>query len=294
MRSALVFGGSGQIGVPVIERLLADGWQVVAVSRTPQADRERLTWLRGDLQQAQGLPAQVDAIFSLGPLDHFSQWYERTALVAPRVVAFGSTSLETKQDSSDGLERDLAGRLHEAETRIFRAAERQRAGATLLRPTLVYGAGRDKSLTRIALLAQRSGFFVLPRDADGLRQPVHVQDLAAAAFAVIDNSDTFGRSYALPGGEALPYMEMIERTLASLQPPARLIRLPATLFKAALAIAHVFGKMQGLGDAAVARMGEDLVFDAEPARRDFGYAPRGFNPTAGMFALSPKGTSLGA
>lgn len=285
MRNALVFGGSGQIGVPVIERLLASGWQVVAVSRTPQADRERLTWLRGDLQQADGLPGQVDAIFSLGPLDHFSHWYEHTALVAPRVVAFGSTSLETKQDSSDGLERDLAGRLHEAETRIFQAADRQRAGATLLRPTLVYGAGRDKSLTRIALLAQRSGFFVLPRDADGLRQPVHVQDLAAAAFAVIDKSDTFGHGYALPGGEALPYMEMIERTLASLQPPARLIRLPAALFEATLATARVFGKMQGLGDAAVARMREDLVFDAEPARRDFGYAPRGFNPTAAMFSL---------
>ena len=68
----------------------------------------------------------------------------------------------------------------------------------------------------------------------------------------------------------------------------------ATLFKAALATAHAFGKMRGLGDAAVARMGEDLVFDAEAARRDFGYAPRGFNPTASMFELPPKGTSPGA
>lgn len=294
MRSALVFGGSGQIGVPVIERLLADGWRVVAVSRTPQEDRKRLAWLRGDLQQADGLPGQVDAIFSLGPLDHFSFWYERTAVVAPRVIAFGSTSLETKQDSSDGLERDLAGRLHEAETRVFQNAERQRAGATLLRPTLVYGAGRDKSLTRIALLAQRSGFFVLPRDANGLRQPVHVQDLADATFAVIDKGATFGRSYALPGGEALPYMEMVERTLASLQQPARVIRLPAALFKTALTAAHMFGKMQGLGDAAVARMREDLVFDVEPARRDFGYTPRGFHPSASMFVLPPKGTSFGA
>jgi hypothetical protein len=52
--------------------------------------------------------------------------------------------------------------------------------------------------------------------------------------------------------------------------------------------------MQGLGDAAVARMGEDLVFDAEAARRDFGYAPRAFNPTDAMFSLSPKGASFGA
>src|SRR3546814_9131586 len=43
-------------------------------------------------------------------------------------------------------------------------------------------------------------------------------------------------------------------------------------FKAALAGAHALGKMQSLGSAAVARMHEDLVFDVEPARQDFGYS----------------------
>jgi hypothetical protein len=57
------------------------------------------------------------------------------------------------------------------------------------------------------------------------------------------------------------------------------------LFKAALAGAHALGKMQSLGGAAVARMQQDLVFDIEPARRDFGYAPRAFQPTSGMFSL---------
>lgn len=285
MRSALVFGGSGQIGVPMIERLLADGWRVVAVSRTPQADRERLTWLRGDLQQADGLPGQVDAIFSLGPLDRFSHWYAGTGLIAPRVIAFGSTSVETKQDSGDPHERDIADRLRAAESRIFAIARERQAKATLLRPTLVYGAARDRSLTEIARMARRAGFFVLPRDADGLRQPVHVQDLADATLAVMDAEVASGRGYALPGGETLAYAQMVERTLASLQPPARLIRVPAAMFKAAVATAHMFGKMQGLGDAAVARMREDLVFDAEPAHVDFGYAPRAFNPTDAMFSL---------
>ena len=294
MRSALVFGGSGQIGVPVIERLLANGWQVVAVSRTPQVDRERLSWLRGDLQQADGLPGQVDAIFSLGPLDRFSHWYAATAVIAPRVVAFGSTSIETKQDSDDAHERDIAERLRAAESRIFAIARERQAKATLLRPTLVYGAARDRTLTEIARMARRVGFFVLPRSADGLRQPVHVEDLADATLAAVDADETGGRSYALPGGETLGYAQMVERVLAALQPPARLIRVPAPLFKATLATAHALGKLQGLGDAALARMREDLVFDAEAARRDFGYAPRGFNLTASMFALPPKGTSFGA
>lgn len=45
----------------------------------------------------------------------------------------------------------------------------------------------------------------------------------------------------------------------------------------------VLGKPVGI--VAVARMGEDLVFDAEPARRDFGYAPREFQPSQEMFVI---------
>lgn len=285
MRSALVFGGSGQIGLAVIERLLANDWRVTAVSRASQSDRGELRWLRGDLQCLPGLPERADAVFSLGPLDHFSYWYAETSLIAPRVIAFGSTSLETKQESEDQPERDVAARLGDAEARIFEAARQRQTGATVLRPTLVYGAGRDKTLTRIAALARRTGFFVLPSNADGLRQPVHVQDLADAALAVVEAGSTHGRSYAMPGGETLAYAEMVKRTLASLQPPARLIRVPMPLFKAALAGAHALGKMQSLGGAAVARMQQDLVFDAEPAKRDFGYSPRPFQPTNEMFSL---------
>jgi nucleoside-diphosphate-sugar epimerase len=286
MRTALVFGGSGQIGVPVIELLLAAGWKVVAVSRKMQADGERLRWLRGDLQHVEGLPAEVDVIFSLGPLDHFSRWYEQASLVAPRVVAFGSTSVDTKCASDDPAERDLAARLRAAEALVFAVARHRQAAATLLRPTLVYGAGRDKTLTQIARMASRSGFFVLPRTARGLRQPVHVLDLAHAALAVTDTKHTFGRSYALPGGETLGYAEMVERMLASLQPPAKLFRLPMPLFKTVLSVAHAAGRLQGLGDAALSRMGEDLVFDASPAMHDFGYAPRVFQPGTGGFEQS--------
>ncbi|MGH8062599.1 MAG: nucleoside-diphosphate sugar epimerase, partial [Pseudoxanthomonas sp.] len=231
------------------------------------------------------LPAQVDAIFSLGPLDHFSHWYERIAVAASRVIAFGSTSIETKQDSGDAHERDVVDRLHAAESRIFSISNERQTGATVLRPTLVYGGARDRTLTQIAQLARRAGFFILPRDANGLRQPVHVQDLADAALAAVDAEATRGRSYALPGGETLAYAQMVERTLASLKPPARLVRVPAPLFRAVLSGAKLFGRMQGLNDAAVARMGEDLVFDAEAARRDFGYAPREFQPTQEMFVI---------
>ncbi len=283
-RTALLLGGSGQIGAALLARLLEGGrWSVLAISRQPQHARPGLTWLRGSLQQMPALPSAVDAIFSTGPLDAFAHWYAGSGIDAARVVAFGSTSLGTKQDSDSAQERDLAARLRQAEQTVFARAAATGAQATLLRPTLVYGAGRDASLTRIAALARRLRCFPLPRGATGgLRAPVHVDDLAEAALAVLDVPATFGQAYALPGGERLTYREMVVRTLAAMSPPARLLELPPPLFGGLVRAAQSVGVARALTGAAVSRMRQDLVFDLAPAQRDFGYAPRGFAPTAAM------------
>src|SRR5688572_16770832 len=283
MRHALVFGGSGQIGYPLLALLRRDGWRVTAVSRHAQSDQPGLHWLQGDLGHAKGMPDRVDAIFSCGPLDAFARWYAQSAIECRRVIAFGSTSVDTKRGSADAAERDVARRLREGEAGLFEAAALRGAAATMLRPTLVYGAGRDATLTRIAQLASRWGRFPLPRNAHGLRQPVHVDDLAAAAFACLGSVASHGLAYALPGGETLTYRDMVARVLATLQPPPKLVELPSPLFNLALFAAQLTGRGTGLGEAAVRRMRSDLVFDASPAQRDFGYQPRPFRPNADMF-----------
>ncbi|MDQ3056545.1 MAG: nucleoside-diphosphate sugar epimerase, partial [Pseudomonadota bacterium] len=90
-------------------------------------------------------------------------------------------------------------------------------------------------------------------------------------------------TYALPGGETLAYRDMVRRTLASLQPPARLLEVPAPLFRTALAGARLTGRLTGANTAVLARMRQHLVFDAGPAVEDFGYAPRGFDPAPSTF-----------
>ena len=281
MPTALVFGASGQIGRPLLERLRGAGWDVLAVSREPQADGAGVRWVRGGFPAIDGLPGRVDALVSCGPLDGFAAWHEAHDVGAACVVAFGSTSVHVKQDSDDAAERSVATRLREGEASVQAVAGRRGARVVLLRPTLVYGSGRDRTVSRIAALARRWGRFVLPRGADGLRQPVHVDDLADAAFASLHAREARG-AFDLPGGEALPYREMVARVLAALQPPPRLHTVPAPVFATALALARARGRLGGFGDAALARLRQDLVFDATPARTAFGYAPRAFRPTAAM------------
>lgn len=285
-RRALVFGGSGAIGRGVLARLLAAGWQVEALSRTRQVNAPGLHWQLGGFERLPELPARCDAIFSCGPLDRFSHWYRAATIDCPRVIAFGSTSDVTKHAASDPGERELAGRLRDAGERVFAAAADRDASATLLRPTLIYGAGSDRNLGRIVALARRTGVFVLPSDAIGRRQPVLADDLAAAAVSAVDAPAAAGQAFALPGGETLPYRDMVARTLAALAPAPRLVSVPPAVFALALRAAHATGRLQGLPPGAVARMREDLVFDAGPARAAFGYAPGPFRPEASMFAGS--------
>jgi nucleoside-diphosphate-sugar epimerase len=286
MRKALIFGGSGQIGRSVIQLLRANNWHVLALSREPRTDEPGLQWLRGSFADFECASSLLDAVISCGPLDAFAHWFEHAPVNCSRVVAFGSTSVVTKRDSASIEERAIAEKLRSAEDRLFARGTVRAAPVTVLRPTLVYGAGQDLTLTRIAQLAARWNVFALPRHATGLRQPVHVDDLAQAAHACLAATCTFARAYDVPGGERLPYREMVKRVLDALQPRPRLVELPGPMFDTALRAMQVTGRLRGLGAAAVERMREDLVFDAGPACRDFGYAPRDFKPVPSMFGLA--------
>ena len=284
-RTALVFGASGQIGAALLQRLQQQGWQVLAVSRRPQPAAPGVHWLQGELALPPALPDAVDVVFSCGPLDAFAQWYDQAALHCPRVIAFGSTSVMVKQDSQDPTERELAAQLANGERGVFARAAQQQAAATVLRPTLVWGAGMDRSLSRIAALARRWGLFVLPRSACGGRQPVHVEDLAAAAMAVVDCLPSHGQAYALGGGQVLAYRQMVQQVLATLPCRPRLYTVPDRIFSLLAGLARRSGLLSGFGPAVQERMAHNLVFDIGPAQRDFGYAPRGFSPSVAELGL---------
>lgn len=288
-RAVLVVGARGQIGRYLLPRLPRD-WQVHATTRgEPPADAETLRWHRFDLFSGDDLPLAVDTLFGLGPLDGLARWLAHTRLRPRRVVAFGSTSAATKRDSIDARERDVAARLADAERGLRDWAEGTAADLTLLRPTLIYGAGIDRNLTRLARVAERWGFLPLPSDATGLRQPVHAEDLAQVALQAARRTGLPQLAYDLPGGETLEYREMARRVLACLDPPRRVVPVPAPLLGLALRAARATGRWHDVGDAVLARLRHDLVFDLAPARRDLDFAPRAFAPEPGMF-VSPETT----
>jgi nucleoside-diphosphate-sugar epimerase len=280
LATVLIFGASGAVGRFLAPQLALFGARVLAVSRDPpqQDDRANVRWIRGDLFDATlEIADAVDIVVSLGPLDAFARWYERRAPAgARRVVALSSMSAESKRVSPDRAERELAERLRDAEARLARAARARGAAWTILRPTLIYGDGRDRSLAPIARLARRWRVLPIPAGAAGLRQPVHAADLAGAVLAAIDCTAAAGRTYPVGGGERLRFDELLGRLRAAV--PGFVLAVPVPLFALRL-----WGRLRrgagaaGFGDAALRRLREPLVADNAAAERDLGYAPRAFD-----------------
>lgn len=270
----LVLGGSSQLGVDVLPALLTAGARVDALSRGAGPVLPGLRWVAGALPAGSvDLAARYDAVLSLGPLDLCSEWLS-VAPTVDRIVAFGSTSLDAKADSPDPAERDLARRLNLAERQLHAVAARRGMASLVLRPTLIYGAGRDRSLSPLAQIAARWKLLPFPRwDGEGgLRQPVHTADLADAAVRALSLAAPLPPAIALPG-PTRSWRRIFEAVAASVG--ARLLPVPLSLARLA---ARSLGPPSGR--AMLARFDRDQVFDGGLARDLLAFHPRDFQPTA--------------
>ncbi len=107
-----------------------------------------------------------------------------------RLIAFSSTSAETKMHSGQMPEQELARRLSVAEQRISESAGKLGIRSTVLRPTMIYGFGRDSNIMVIAALVRRFGFFPIAGSGQGLRQPVHTLDLVESVVRCMRSGAT--------------------------------------------------------------------------------------------------------
>jgi len=278
-----VTGATSPVAAFLLPRLRREGYPVYALGRRVAAgvDADGVAWCRAELEGGSPLPAMagLTTLVHLAPLWLLPPRIEAFARMGVRrVIAFGSTSRFTKQDSASVAEQALAARLAGAEAALAGACGEHSLVWTLFRPTLTYGSGRDGNIAFIARVVRRYGVFPLAAPATGRRQPVHADDLAAACIAALECPATQDRAYNLPGGETLSYRRMVEAVFAACGRAPRFVSLPPTAWRLALGALSLWPRAPRIGLEMVARMNTDMVFDLEDAQRDFGYSPRPFQP----------------
>ena len=280
-----VLGASSLVGGLLLAQLEGMGWSAIAFSR------EKRDAIQGAAVEWRQLPAPgtkgtdiastISHWICAAPIWVLPEYFSLIeASGARRVVALSSTSRFTKVGSGDTAENAIAAKLIDAEARVQAWAERREIDWVVLRPTLIYGQGRDKNISEMARFIRRFGFFPLLGSAQGLRQPIHAEDVAAACIAALQAPDVPNRAYNLSGGETLTYRKMVERVFAALSRPACLVTVPLWAFSLAVAMMRRLPRQRHWSAAMAERMNRNLVFDHADAARDLGFKPRSFALTA--------------
>lgn len=280
MRS-VVIGATGIVGGHIVDRLIELGERPIRLSRSRRESTPNAEWFDGDLSAPEtlNLPpfttlyCTADVGLLAAAMPHL---FSLAGSSLKRVVAFTSTSIVTKAESEISAERESVRRWAAAEQQLIMVCERLGVEWTVLRPTIVYDEGRDANITRLSRLIKKFGVLPLAGSGSGLRQPVHAGDLAIGAVAAAVSAAAANKTYVTPGPDTITYREMVGRIFDGLERRRNIVTVPPVLWRVAFMLAKPF-----IADANVAmgnRMAKDMIFDATPAVRDFGWNPREFRP----------------
>jgi nucleoside-diphosphate-sugar epimerase len=283
-----VLGATSLVGQCLVQLLVENGWQVKAFSRRPVnnstpgvewAEPVQASSFCGNATRGSSpiIPFWICAA-PIWVLPDYLPMLE--AHGAGRVIAISSTSRFTKSDSSSPEEVEVARKLTRGEDLLCAWAQSKGIDWVIFRPTLIYGLAQDRNISEIVHLVRHLGFFPLAGHAQGMRQPVHAEDVAGICMAALVKPGAIRRSYNLSGGETLSYREMISRIFKALGRSPRLVELPLWLFQLAIFLIRFLPRYRHWNLQMAERMNINLVFDHAEATRDFHYFPRPFQPAS--------------
>lgn len=270
-----IAGATGFTGRRVVSLLAERGARPVALVRPgSRADvlPDGTTLRRGDLGDAASLDAWLAGCASLvyvasmgfGHVPGVVAACERAGV--RRAVFVSTTAIFTSLPAPSKAVRTAA----EA------AVIESRLRWTIVRPTMIYGAPGDRNVERLLRAVQKWAVLPVPGDGRALLQPVHVDDLAAGIVAAWASPVAVGRAYDLSGAAPLSLDAALDAAAAAMGTKVAKLHLPLGPVAWGLRCVEAVGLRPRIRSEQVLRLAEDKAFPHDPAARDFGYAPRGF------------------
>lgn len=257
MRVALI-GGTGFVGSYLVDALLEAGHQPVLLVREGSEgkvqQKDRVSLVSGDITSADALSTVIagcDAvIYNVGILREIpadgvtfeATQYDGVVRTVDAAVEAGVRRLLLM--SANGVKQPGTA-YQETKFRAEQYAMQSGLDVTVLRPSVIFGDPRGKmefatqlynDMVRLPVPAV--GFFsgISVEKGAVVMSPVHIEDVAEAFVAALENDKTIGQILSLGGPEALTWQEMIRRIAAAagkskviLPMPIGLMRLAATL-----------------------------------------------------------------
>ncbi len=251
-RRVLLVGARGFVGREVRRRLLADGWEVVALSRRlgPEDAEPGVIQVAADAASdgwqrwCTGCTAAVNLVGIVRESRRTGDTFERAhAAVAERVIAacreIGVRRLVHM--SALGARAGAATAYHRTKWLGEEAVRASGLDWTIFRPSVIFGPG-DGFTTTLARAVRRFPVFPVIGTGAYAVQPISVAEVAHCFVAALDDGAAVGQTYQLGGPEALSFDEVIRRIASTLGLRRTLLHVPLGLARPVVSvIQHIPG-----------------------------------------------------
>lgn len=310
--TTLVTGATGGLGQILVQQLLQDGREVIAIGRNSkvgaQLARSGACFVAADIvnDELQPLFERVDSVFHLAAQS--SPWGPEQEFLAvnlhatQRLLALAQTagcqrfiytstpSIYTRARDQLELTEDspLPKRLVNAYARtkfaaevLVRQAARSGFDTVALRPRAIIGPHDTVLLPRL-LRAAAKGVLPLPGHGRALIEPTDARDVVQALLLAEQRAPAVsGRVFNLSGGTPLSLTQLANTVFEKLGREVRTIPLPAQVVLAAAAILELFASLSGkeptLTRYSAMVLGWSQTFDLSAVKAALGWSAR-FTP----------------
>ena len=237
-----VTGGTGFVGSHFLDIALEAGHEVNALTRRPQAARERLQWVEGSLDKPESLRDLVkdaDAVVHIAgvlnprdPEDFERGNVQGTLAMLAAATAAGVTRFV--HVSSLAAREPKLSKYGGSKARAEELVQRSGLDWAMVRPPAVYGPGDRETLDLFKWA--KSGLMLLP--PRGRVSVIHVDDLARLLLRLAEAADVAGILYepddGRPGGWSHKQLakaigRAVGRSNLSLSMPGPMLKLGAMI-----------------------------------------------------------------
>ena len=272
----LILGASGNIGSLLIEKLCKKDYEIVAFIRENSSivhlKKYEIRIIKGDLEKSETIiPALegIDIVINTSYIvfaKNILKAIEDSKSKIKRVIYIGSTGIYTKLPSKSANDKRTAEEIIKKSSIPY----------TILRPTMIYGTGKDRNIFRLISFLHRYPVFPIFGNGENLLQPVYIEDVVQSIISSLNTSNALNKIYDIGGKNALTYNQLIDTTARYINKRIIRIHLPVMLsLQIARIIKRIIGKFP-ISEEQILRLNEDKTVDISDAVKDFGYTPISF------------------
>lgn len=312
-RKALVTGATGFIGRHAVRRLREEGWEIVAITRTPAKILELLPGepvmaIQADLSVSDDLGAackQVDTVFHLAGYAHAEDQESAQAARHHRQVTVDGTRALLSAAVSQGVRRFVFlssvkamgeggnfcsdetmpaqpkthyGRAKlEAEKLVLAAGRDSGMHVSVLRLPLVYGPGSKGNIPRMIAAVDQGRFPPLP-DTQNKRSMVHVDDVVQALMLAEENPAANGQVFIVTDSRAYSTRALYEAICVGLGRAVPVWTVPAWALRVGAKVGDMLESLlrrrMPLTTNVLEKLFGSAWYSPDKIRRELGFVPR--------------------